>query len=144
MVFGMVWDTRAFAGLFTLEFDDLDISKKEMLTVMAAIKHWFKDLANLRVRIFVDNQACIALLNYGISKSPFLASCLREIQFFLAKYCIEVKAQYIPSKDNCLADLCSRAFSNDIHFKKCEKCLKDKILILENVFYDKFRFEYEL
>ena len=73
--FGMVWGTRALAGLFTLEFDDLDISKKEMLTVMAAIKHWFKDLANLRVRIFVDNQACVTLFNYGINKSPFLPSC---------------------------------------------------------------------
>ena len=37
--FGMVWGNRAMAGLFPLEFDDLDISKKEMVTVMAAIKH---------------------------------------------------------------------------------------------------------
>ena len=140
----MVWGSRALAGLFTLEFDDLDISKKEMLTVMAAIKHWFKDLANLRVKIFVDNQACVALLNYGISKSPFLASCLREIQFFLAKYNIDIRAEYITSKNNFLADLCSRAFTNNVHFKNFEKCLKDKILILENVCYDKFMFEYEL
>ena len=69
--FGMVWGTRALAGLFALEFEELDINKKEMLTVMAAIKHWFSDLANLRVRIFVDNQECVALLNYGITRSPF-------------------------------------------------------------------------
>ena len=142
--FGMVWGSRALAGLFTFEFDDLDISKKEMLTVMAAIKHWFKDLANLRVKIFVDNQACVALLNYGISKSPFLASCLREIQFFLAKYNIDIRAEYITSKNNFLADLCSRAFTNNIHFKNFEKCLKDKVLIIENICYDKFMFEYEL
>ena len=83
--FGMVWDDRALAGLFPLEYDELDITKKEMLTVMAAIKHWFADLKNLKVRIFIDNQACMALLNYGITQSPFLAACLREIAFFSGK-----------------------------------------------------------
>ena len=42
--FGMVWGSRALAGLFPLEMEDLDITKKEMLTVMAVIKHWFADL----------------------------------------------------------------------------------------------------
>ena len=57
---------RALAGLFSVEFDELDITKKEMLTVMAAVKHWFSDLANLKVKVFVDNQACVALQNYGV------------------------------------------------------------------------------
>ena len=105
--FGMVWGTRALAGLFPIEFEDMDINKKEMLSVMAAIKHWFSDLENLKVTIFVDNQVCVALLNYGITRSPFLASCLREIQSYLARYSIELRAEYIPSKENCLADLCS-------------------------------------
>ena len=37
--FGMVWGSRALAGLFSLELDNLDITKKEMVTVMAAVKH---------------------------------------------------------------------------------------------------------
>ena len=100
--FGMVWGTRALAGIFLSEYDELDITKKEMLTIMAAVKHWFADLANLKVEIFTDNQACMALLNYGISKSPFLASCLREIQFYCAMYNIEIRASYIPSIENKL------------------------------------------
>ena len=140
--FGMVWGSRAVAGLFPLEFEDLDINKKEMLTVMVAVKHWFSDLANLKVRIFVDNQVCVSLLNYGITRSPFLASCLREIQYVLAKYNIEIRAEYIPSKDNCLADLCSRAFSNNVHFKKNNTCLINKTFILENLRYEYFDFEY--
>ena len=141
--FGMVWGKRAMAGLFTSEFDDLDISKKEMLTVMVSIKHWFKDLANLKVKILVDNQACVALLNYGITKSPFLACCLREIQYYLAKFNIEIKSEYIPSKQNYLADICSRAFSSDLHFKNFNALLNNKTLILENFYYDKFQFEHE-
>ena len=132
------------AGLFPLEFDHLDITKKEMLTVMAAIKHWFADLANLKVRIFVDNQACVALLNYGISKSPFLAACLQEISFFLARYNIELKAEYIPSKDNCLADLCSRAFMSDAYFHNFNKFLQDGVLKLDYIYYEKFYFELNL
>ena len=140
--FGMVWGSRALAGLFPLEFEELDITKKEMVTVMAAIKHWFADLSNLKVKIFVDNQACVALLNYGITKSPFLASCLREIQYFISKYNIEVRAEYIPSKENCLADLCSRAFNNETFFNNFNNLLNNGTLVLENVFYDKFSFEF--
>ena len=111
---------------------------------MAAVKHWFADLANLKVRIFVDNQACVALLNYGISKSPFLAACLREISFFLASYNIELKAICIPSKDNCLADLCNRAFNSDAYFNNFNKILQDGVLKLDYVYYEKFYFELEL
>lgn len=141
--FGMVWGSRALAGLFALEFEELDITKKEMLTVVAAVKHWFSDLANLKVKIFMDNQACVYLINYGITKSPFLAACLREMQFFLAKYNIEVKADYIPSKSNYLADLCSRAFINDTHFRNFNKLLDEGTIVLENVCYDKFYFDHK-
>ena len=139
--FGMVWGSRALAGLFPMELENLDINKLEMVTVVAAVKHWFSDLANLKVKIFVDNQVCVALLNYGITRSPFLASCLREIQFVMAKYNIELRAEYITSKDNLLADLCSRAFSNDVHYKNFNKCLNDGTLVLENVMYEYFEFE---
>ena len=88
--------------------------------------------------------ACVALLNYGITKSPFLASCLREIAYFLAKYNIELRAEYVPSKQNVLADLCSRAFSSEKHFKNFNKLLQDRILILEIVYYEKFNFEIDL
>ena len=142
--FGMVWGNRALASLFVGEFDSLDISKKEMLTVMAAIKHWFSDLANLRVKIYVDNQACVSLLNYGITRSPFMAACLREIQFYLASFNIELRAEYITSKNNVLADLCSRAFSSEVFYANFNKLLSNKTLILENVCYDKFLFEYDL
>ena len=142
--FGMVWGKRALAGLFPLEMDDLDITKKEMVTVMAAIKHWFFHLANLRVRIFVDNQSCVALLNYGVTRSPFLAACLREICFYLARYNIELRAEYIPSRDNDMADLCSRAFNNNINYEKFRKLLNDKVLILDNIFYEKFEFQLDL
>ena len=110
---------------------------------MAAVKHWFVSLANLKVLIFSDNQACVSLLNYGITRSPFLASCLREIQFYLARYNIEVRAQYIASQDNKLADLCSRAFSSDVHFENFNKLLKNGTLILDILHYEKFCFDHE-
>ena len=104
---------------------------------------WIADLANLKVVFFMDNQACVALLNYGITKSPFLASCLREMQFFLASYNIEIRAEYIPSKSNYLADLCSRAFNNATHFRNFNKLLDEGTIVLENVYYEKFYFDHE-
>ena len=142
--FGMVWGYRAVAGLFPLELEEQDITKKEMITVMAAIKHWFADLAGLRVKIFVDNQACVALLNYGISRSPELASYLREINFFLARYSIELKSEYIPSKENCLADLCSRAFSSVTHYNNFNKFLNDGVLKLDLFSYDNLKCNLDL
>ena len=124
-----------------MEFEELDINKKEMLVVMVAIKHWFGDLANLKVRIFVDNQVCVSLLNYGVTHSPFLALCLREIQFVLAKHNIELKAQYVTSKNNFLADLCSRAFCSEKHFKNFNKLLLEGTIKLEEFYYDRFNFE---
>ena len=115
-----------------------------MLCIMVAIKHWFCDLANQRVQIFVDNIACMHLLNNGISKSPFLAACLREISFFLASFNIELRAEYVTSKDNCWADLCSRAFTSDVHFKNFNKMLTDGVFKLDFLFYDKFSFDVDL
>ena len=136
----MVWGSRVLAGIFPLGFEDMDINKLEMITVMAAVKHWFGELENLKVKIFVDNQVCVALLNYGITKSPFLAACLREINFYLAEHNIEMRAEYIPSKQNCLADLCSRAFSSDKYFKNFNSLLNQGTLKLENVNYEYFNF----
>ena len=62
----------------------------------------------------------------------------------LASFNIELRAEYIPSKENCLADLCSRAFTSDLYFYNFNKLLADKVLIIENVHYDKFKFELDL
>ena len=45
--FVVVWGSRALAGIFPLGFEDLDINKLEMVTVMSAVKHWFRDLSKL-------------------------------------------------------------------------------------------------
>ena len=55
-----------------------------------------------------------------------------------------MRADYIPSKQNKLADLCSRAFSSDMYFNNFNKLLLDKVLILENLYYDKLQFELDL
>ena len=139
--FGMVWGSRAIAGIFTLEFEDLDINAKELLAVMSGIKHWFAELANTRVRIFTDNQVCVSLLNSGFTRSPFLNKCLREIQFYLASYNIEIKAEYVASKENVFADVCSRAFSSEVHFNNFNKLLSERILILDFLLYQTFEFD---
>ena len=43
-----------------------------------------------------------------------------------------------------MADLCSRAFSSYVFYEKFNKLLNDRDLILENIFYDKFQFQFDL
>ena len=62
----------------------------------------------------------------------------------LAKYNIELKSEYIPSKMNCLADLCSRAFSNEVHYQNFNKCLSEGTFILDFICYEHFSFEFDL
>ena len=66
---------------------------------------------------------------------------MRELNFYLAAHNIEIKAEYIPSKQNFLADLCSRAFSNEKYFSNFNKVLSQGTLVLENIDYEKFYFE---
>ena len=139
--FGMVWGKRAIAGLFPEEFSCLDINCK-MLAVMLGIKHWFGELRNCKVEIICDSQVCVAVLNHGPTKSKFLATCLREIQFVLASYNIEIRAKYIPSKCNYIPDLCSRAFSSDVHFNNFNKLLSDRVIELDVLDYEKLNFQY--
>ena len=73
-----------------------------------------------------------------------MASCLREIQFFLAEFNIELRAEYIPSRDNHLADLCSRAFTKNLAYNDFNMHLDNKTLVLENIIYEKFYFEHDL
>ena len=62
----------------------------------------------------------------------------------LAIFNVELRAEYITSKENCLADICSCAFSSDKHFGNFNKLLSDKVLMLENICYDNFKFEIDL
>ena len=142
--FGMVWGKRTLAGLFPMNFEHWNITKKEMVTVMAAVKHWFADLANLRVQIFEGNQACVALLNYGVTRCPILVACLREMYYFLAKCNIELRAQYIPSKENCVPTFAAVLSAALVTMLIFTKLLVDKVLLLEVVDYRKFHFEYDV
>ena len=92
----------------------------------------------------MDNQACVALLNYGETRCPILAACLREICHFLAGYNIELRAEYIASKDNCLAVLCSRAFSSAAHHRNFSVLLHNHTLKLECINYNLFNFQLDI
>ena len=54
---------------------------------------------------------------------------------------MEIFAEYIPSKENFLADLCSRAYSNNEYFSNFQKLLQEKVLVLDTIYYEKFNFE---
>ena len=58
-------------------------------------------------------------------------------------YNIEIFAEYVPSKQKFLADLCSRAFINQSYYNQFNELLSAGTIVLENVIYTNLDFEYD-
>jgi len=58
--------------------------------------------------VFCDNQAVVSALSSGKVKDQLLAACLRDIWYIAATYDFEIRAVYLTSGDNRVADLLSR------------------------------------
>lgn len=87
---------------------DLDINCLELLTVTVAIKLWGHKWRGLSIQIFCDNSISVLAINTGATRNDFMASCLRELWLWCARYEILLRAQHLPGIDNRLADYLSR------------------------------------
>ena len=84
------------------------INQFEMYVVLIAIRNWKESLSGQNVLLYCDNQTTIIALQSGRVSCPFMQKCLREIRFHSAKLNFRVRAVYLASADNCLADSLSR------------------------------------
>ena len=66
----------------------------------------------MKVQIFCDNEAVVTVINSSKTKDPFLATCIREIWFEVAKNGFELRAVHLPGEENRVPDWLSRW---DIH-----------------------------
>ena len=84
------------------------INQFELYAVLIAVREWKEDIANLNVLIYCDNQTTVQVLQTGRVSCPFMQKCLREIRFHSAKFNFRVRAVYLNTTDNRLADCLSR------------------------------------
>lgn len=81
----------------------------ELFPVYVALLLWPQSLANKRILFHIDNMAVVHILNNPTSKSKRVMHLVRKIVLITLKYNITVKAQYIPTKLNKIADCISRS-----------------------------------
>ncbi len=97
------------------------ISALEMLNAMIALKVFRKHLEGHCILIKCDNTAAVSVLETGKGRCPTLLSVAREAWKVTAKHNITVQVTHIPGKENCLADLLSRAHLSATNSQKTKR-----------------------
>ncbi|KAK3726496.1 hypothetical protein QZH41_003891 [Actinostola sp. cb2023] len=107
---GGVSHSQYFHATFPAEAQSqfADIHRLEALAILVALRLWGHSWTGLRIQVFCDNQAVVSALSSGKVKDQLLAACLRDIWYIAATYDFEIRAVYLTSGDNRVADLLSR------------------------------------
>jgi hypothetical protein len=80
----------------------------ELFAVYAAMSTYAPWIRHRSVRLYVDNQSDVAVINRQATRSPLLAGLLRELYSLAARYNIHMDAVHRSGVDNVLADFLSR------------------------------------
>ncbi|XP_063963147.1 uncharacterized protein LOC135156047 [Lytechinus pictus] len=87
---------------------DYSIAWKEMVPIAVALLVWGSDLAGKRIRLHTDNMAIKNVINKQTSHCPRIMSLVRTLVLQCLKRDTIVKAVYIATKENDIADSLSR------------------------------------
>ena len=86
-----------------------DMTLLELFPVVAALMSWESYFINKKVIFHVDNQAVVQIINMKTSKSSRVMTLVRQMVLMNLKNNTLIKAIYIPSKQNQIADCLSRS-----------------------------------
>lgn len=86
-----------------------DMTLLELFPVVAAIVTWSNSFLNKKLLFHIDNQAVIQVISTQTCKSERVMNLVRHLVLVMLTYNISVKATFIPSKRNVIADALSRS-----------------------------------
>ena len=95
-------------GFFSKGEQALHITAKELNAVLFALQCFHNKLINKPVRIVTDNMSVMAVINKGVSHSRTMMSIYRKMLQFCLERGILLKAEYINTHHNTVADALSR------------------------------------
>ena len=90
------------------EVAGLHINHKEALSVVLAARRWAPYWANHKVIFHTDSTTARAFINKGTCHDTVVIMALRESFWLSAIHNFEIKAVYLPGKDNLRGDTISR------------------------------------
>ena len=95
-------------GFWTPQELPWHITRKELVAVRLTVQHFLPLLAGHHVLLHEDNMAVVWILTHFVSRSPELMSELRILWYLLDAHDISLRALYIRSAENRIADAASR------------------------------------
>ena len=99
--------SQAYSQRFSTRLRNKHITVKEMFAVLHALSTWLPLLARSRLIIYGDNTGVVQGLKHSSIVGPAMDP-LRKIAMILATHDIVIESNWIPSKENFLADILSR------------------------------------
>lgn len=85
-----------------------DINSLECLALLLCVKKWVALCRGKRVLIQCDNTTTVTVINSGAAKNTYLQACLREMHHICALNSAEIRAVWIKTSENTIADVLSR------------------------------------
>jgi hypothetical protein len=96
----------------------MPIHSLEMLAILVGVRLWGAQWNGKKLVVYPDNFAVVDVINTSRTRVDFLASCLRELWFYVSSYCFELRAVHLPGVENRLADNLSRWHLSPIYASK--------------------------
>ena len=109
MLFGVrghLW--QWFMGRWPTQWQDENITVLELFPIVAAIRLWATQLANMRIIIHTDNQALVHILNKQTSKDAKIMVLVRHFIILCMTHNVQFKVVHVPGCQNTLSDKLSR------------------------------------
>jgi hypothetical protein len=111
--FGGFFQGRWFQGawpdnLDILGTDKLSMALLEIYPIVVSAHIWGHLWQRKRILFHCDNISTVQIIRKRRSKSPMIMKLLRRLTWISAQYCCEILAEYVPGKDNLIADALSR------------------------------------
>jgi len=116
----------------------------EMLNVVVAARLWGRLWARSSVTLYLDNIACVQVLESGRSRDRFLLQCAREVWLCSAQWDFLVHARHTPGRLNVLADALSRRHTNPARYDTIIAGQAPNGLYFEPVAPELFKFSYAI
>ena len=105
------YSSSYFILTFENNFEHLkhkSINYRELLAIVIAVCTWGRSFKQKRILFHCDNYSVVEIINKGTSNSPDMMELVRTLFFECAHYGCELKAAWIDTKANYLADSLSR------------------------------------
>ncbi|XP_048259405.1 uncharacterized protein LOC125384396 [Haliotis rufescens] len=110
---GAVCNQDRTGGRWSLEESKFHINALELKAVLLALQCFCKSQSGMSLLVQVDNRTAVSYVNrQGGTKSHVLDTIAKEIWDFCLQRKITLEAQYLPGKENIIADWESRHFAD--------------------------------